>query len=244
MSSHQMSLQTQQQISLKVEDLKKYYPGVNALDGLSFEVNAGTIHGLLGANGAGKTTTMKILTGLLKQTSGTYEVRGQIGYLAENPPLYQEMIVKDYLKFVAQIFGVDRDRIKKNVEEIIAKIKIESISGRLIGNLSKGQKQKVGMAMALVHKPNILIFDEPTVGLDPTSVIDIREMFLNLKGDHTILLSTHLLHEVENICSHITVINNGRALISGAIDEIHQKEKTSTLEDIFLKMVKENENAN
>ncbi|MBF0297231.1 MAG: ABC transporter ATP-binding protein [Oligoflexia bacterium] len=218
-------MQGTQEIALNIVDLKKYYPGVRALDGLSFKVQRGTIHGLLGPNGAGKTTTMKIISGLIKESAGSFEVNGEIGYLAENPPLYQDMIVEDYLKFVAQIFGVAKKEIKKNVDEIINKIKITNVKKRIIGNLSKGQKQKVGMAMALVHKPEILIFDEPTVGLDPASVIDIRELFLNLRGEHTILLSTHLLHEVENICSHITVVSEGKALLSGSIDLIQKKIK-------------------
>lgn len=211
--------------AISIVDLKKYYPGVKALDGLSFKVDEGTIHGLLGPNGAGKTTTMKIISGLIKESAGTFKVNGEIGHLAENPPLYQDMIVDDYLKFVAQIFGVAKKEIKKNVDEIIGKIKLQDIRKRIIGNLSKGQKQKVGMAMSLVHRPKILIFDEPTVGLDPGSVIDIRELFLSLRTEHTILLSTHLLHEVENICSHVTVINQGKTLISGTIDFVQGKIK-------------------
>jgi ABC-2 type transport system ATP-binding protein len=225
-----------------LDKISKSWPGVLALDEISFQVKKGTIHGFLGPNGAGKSTTMNIISGLLPPTSGEVKVLGQnvqglqnetqkfIGFLPEHPPLYLTMKVRDYLEFVTKINLRKQDYknfdVNKCVQEIIERCSLQKVEGRLIGNLSKGFRQRAAIAAALVTNPEIVILDEPTVGLDPVSIIEIRELILSLRERHTILLSTHILHEVSLLCSDITIINNGRILSSGPIEEI---KKTFTL---------------
>ncbi len=195
-------------LAVSVHDLCKSYPGVVALDHMNFQVEKGTIHGLLGPNGAGKSTTMKILAGLIKKTAGRVEIFGkeispdfplvkkQIGVLMENPPLYSDMVVEDYLDFVAAIHGVEKRRRKAQVQITLEKTQLTEVRKRLIGNLSKGFQQRVGVAQALVFDPPLLILDEPSVGLDPASIIEMRNLIHSLKGSHTLLLSSHYLHEI------------------------------------------------
>ena len=207
---------------IEVEQLTKRYGSVKAIDGVSFRVEKGEILGFLGPNGAGKTTTMRILTCFLPATEGTarvagfdvfnqpMEVKRRIGYLPENPPLYNEMSVDSYLDFVARIKGVDAADRKKRIGEVKEKVSIEEYSGTLIKNLSKGYKQRVGLAQALVHDPEVLILDEPTVGLDPNQIIEVRELIKSLSGNHTIILSTHILPEVSMTCQRVVIIANGK----------------------------------
>jgi ABC-2 type transport system ATP-binding protein len=207
------------EISIETQHLRKEYPGRVALEDISFKVAKGTIHGFLGPNGAGKTTTMKILTGLIGQSAGEVKINGRIGFLPENPPVYGNMTVDDYLTFVLNIYSkekFDSARIKKVKEQC----GLTEVGDRLITNLSKGFKQRVGIAQALVHSPEIIILDEPTVGLDPVAIVEIRNLIESLKGDHTILFSSHQLHEVELLCQEITLVDKGKVLISGTLSDI------------------------
>jgi ABC-2 type transport system ATP-binding protein len=248
---------------IEVQQVTRFYGRVKAVDDVTFQVDKGEILGFLGPNAAGKTTTMRILTTYLPATSGkasvagfdvqdqSMEVRKRIGYLPENPPLYHEMRVNDYLGFVASIKGVDAKHQKRAIDEVMDKTGISNVSNRVIKTLSKGYKQRVGLAQALVHNPEVLILDEPTVGLDPNQIIEVRELIKNLRGDHTIILSTHILPEVSMTCQRVVIINQGRVVavdkpenlttklagvqrlnvtLSGDIDSL--KEKLQSLEKI------------
>jgi len=207
---------------IKVEQLSKRYADVYAVDHVSFEVNQGEILGLLGPNGAGKTTTMRILTCYMPATSGTATVAGydvfrdsinvrkQIGYLPENVPLYPEMRVKEYLTFRAKLKRVPCRERKLKIDECIEKCRIKEVQNQIIGTLSKGYRQRVGLADTLVHDPKILILDEPTIGLDPNQIRQVRQLIKELGEKHTILLSTHILPEVEMLCGRVIIINKGK----------------------------------
>jgi ABC-2 type transport system ATP-binding protein len=207
---------------IEVQDLTKSFGAVTAVDHVSFTVNKGEILGFLGPNGAGKTTTMRILTGYLPATSGTariagfdvfndsLDVRKRIGYLPENPPLYTDMAVGTYLDFVARIKGVPAERRRQRVEDAMEKTNIPDKRDELIKRLSRGYKQRVGLAQALVHDPDVIILDEPTVGLDPKQIIEVRHLIKGLAGSHTIILSTHILPEVSMTCDRVVIINNGK----------------------------------
>lgn len=215
---------------IEVQDLCKDYGDRKAIDHLNFKVAKGEVVGFLGPNGAGKTTTMKILTGFMAPTSGKVSVAGydvfenplevkrHIGYLPELPPVYSYMFVQDYLEFVAKLRGVESKNLKRLVDLALEKTNLEDVRFRLIQNLSKGFRQRVGLAGALVSDPDILILDEPTVGLDPKQVADIRKLIQDLKGQHTIILSTHILPEVQATCEEIIIINKGKII---AQDSIH-----------------------
>jgi ABC-2 type transport system ATP-binding protein len=207
---------------IEVKDLTKSFGERTAVDHVSFVVNRGEILGFLGPNGAGKTTTMRILTGFLPATSGTaqvagfdvfndsLEVRKRIGYLPENPPLYLDMTVSAYLEFVARIKNVPAEKRKAHVDDAMAKTNITDKRHELIKRLSRGYKQRVGLAQALVHDPEVIILDEPTVGLDPKQIIEVRHLIKGLAGSHTIILSTHILPEVSMTCDRVVIINRGR----------------------------------
>lgn len=209
---------------IQVENLVKNYGNHKALKGINLQVEKGSIVGLLGANGAGKSTTMNILTGYLSYNEGTVKIGGydilkepvkakkQIGYLPEIPPLYMDMTVDEYLKFVAEIKGLKKDARKQAVNEAVEATKIEDVRGRLIKNLSKGYKQRVGLAQAILGNPPLLILDEPTVGLDPNQIIEIREWIKSLSQNHTIILSSHILSEVNAICDYVIIIDQGRVV--------------------------------
>jgi ABC-2 type transport system ATP-binding protein len=216
---------------LEVQSLTKRYGDIVAVDGVSFSANQGQILGFLGPNGAGKTTTMRILTGFLPATSGTAkvagfdvftesaEVRRRIGYLPENPPLYADMTTDAYLRFVARIKGMARGAIEEGIDRAVQTCGLESVRGRLLGHLSKGFRQRVGLAQALIHDPQVLVLDEPTIGLDPLQIQEIRELIRGLAGQRTVILSTHILHEVGRICDKIVIINEGRIVLEVNIDE-------------------------
>jgi ABC-2 type transport system ATP-binding protein len=207
---------------IEVQDLTKTFGTVTAVDHVSFTVNKGEILGFLGPNGAGKTTTMRILTGYMPATSGTariagfdvfndsLDVRKRIGYLPENPPLYTDMTVGSYLDFVARIKGIPAEKRLQRVEDAMDKANVAEKRDELIKRLSRGYKQRVGLAQALVHDPDVIILDEPTVGLDPKQIIEVRHLIKGLAGTHTIILSTHILPEVSMTCDRVVIINNGK----------------------------------
>ncbi len=207
---------------IEVHQLSKSYAGHHAVRGISFHVERGEIVGFLGPNGAGKTTTLRMLTGYLPPTSGTariagydifresLEARRKIGYMPENVPLYDDMRVREYLNFRAQLKGLDGKRTRQRVSEVLDTCGLESVKKKMIKTLSKGYRQRVGLADALVHDPELLILDEPTNGLDPNQIRQIRELIKRLGESHTILVSTHILHEVEMTCNRVIIIDTGK----------------------------------
>lgn len=221
---------------IEIDNLTKRYGQIKALDGVSFRVKKGEILGFLGPNGAGKSTTMNILTGYIPYTEGSVKVGGyeilespeavkrQIGYLPELPPLYQDMTVLEYLNFICDLKSVSHRERKAQLDDILYMVKIGDIRKRLIRNLSKGYKQRVGVAQALVGNPPILILDEPTVGLDPGQIIEIRKLISALRHDHTIILSTHILSEVSAVCSSVVIINQGKIAASGSVSDFSATE--------------------
>ena len=216
---------------IKIEHLVKNYGNFCAVDDISFEIERGEIVGLLGPNGAGKSTTMNILTGYLSSTSGDIEigdmnvldnplgVKKLVGYLPEQPPLYPDMTVEEYLNFSYELKGCTLDR-EKHLKEICEVVKITDVYKRLIGNLSKGYRQRVGIAQALVGNPEVIIFDEPTVGLDPKQIIEIRSLIRTLGRSHTVILSTHILQEVQAVCDRIIIINKGKIVADEKTENI------------------------
>ena len=216
---------------IKIEHLVKNYGSNCAVDDISFEIQKGEIVGLLGPNGAGKSTTMNILTGYLSSTSGTVSVAGldvldnpleakkHIGYLPEQPPLYLDMTVEEYLIFNYNLKGCKLNRTK-HLEEICEVVKIKDVYRRVIKNLSKGYRQRVGIAQALIGSPEVIIFDEPTVGLDPKQIIEVRNLLRNLGRDHTVILSTHILQEVQAVCDRIIIINKGKIVADEKTENI------------------------
>ncbi len=207
---------------VEIQNLTKEYGKIRAVDNISFTVEKGEILGFLGPNGAGKSTTMNILTGYISSTSGTVKIAGKdilenpseakkhIGYLPEQPPLYMDMTVNEYLDFCANLKSVSSKEWKSHKKDIMELVKITHVSHRLIKNISKGYKQRVGLAQALVGTPDVLILDEPTVGLDPKQIIEIRKLIKALGKNHTIILSTHILPEVSAVCDRVVIINKGR----------------------------------
>jgi ABC-2 type transport system ATP-binding protein len=244
---------------IEVQSVTKSYGQTVAVDDVSFRVEKGEIVGFLGPNGAGKTTTMRIITNYMPATSGTVKVAGfdvfkegmevkkRIGYLPENPPLYLDMKVDDYLKFVASIKGIDSGDIPKKIDKVVEQAALQDVRTRLIKKLSKGFRQRVGLAQALIHDPEVLILDEPTVGLDPKQIIEVRELIKSLGGEHTIILSTHILPEVSMSTERVVIINKGKivaedspqnliasmksgetiqAIVEGPFDEVQSKLQT------------------
>jgi ABC-2 type transport system ATP-binding protein len=207
---------------ITVESLSKRYATKIAIDSVSFQVEKGEILGFLGPNGAGKTTTMRIITGYMPASDGTVrvdgfdvfekpiDVRRRIGYLPENPPLYLEMTVASYLRFVAKIKGVPKDKLDSEVARVMERVNITDVKERIIAKLSKGYKQRVGIAQALLNDPPILILDEPTIGLDPKQIHEVRQLIKDLAGEHTVVLSTHILPEVEQTCHRVIIIDRGK----------------------------------
>ena len=217
---------------IEIDDLYKVYGQVQAVRGISFTVERGEILGFLGPNGAGKSTTMKVMTGLTPPTSGRVRIAGhdvleeplavrrEIGYLPEHPPLYPEMTVTDYLDFAAAIRDVPRRRRRSALQAAIERCGLVEVRGRLVGNLSKGFRQRVGLAQAVIHDPRLLILDEPTVGLDPTQVIEIRSIVRQIGQERTVILSSHILPEVQATCQRVVIIDRGRVVAAGPIDEL------------------------
>ena len=222
---------------INVEGLTRYYGEKRAISDVTFRVNKGEILGLLGPNAAGKTTTMRILTCYMPPTSGkatiggfdifenSMDVRRITGYLPETPPLYTDMVVRDYLSFVSQIKGVEKARIQSEVDAAVEKTNLGDVQHRIIGKLSKGFKQRVGLAQSLLNNPQIVILDEPTVGLDPKQIIEIRELIKNLSGEHTVILSSHILPEIEQTCDRVVIINEGRVVAEDSVQGLTSRMK-------------------
>jgi len=216
---------------IEVKNLTKIYGKKAAVDDISFTVNDGEIVGFLGPNGAGKTTTMNIMTGYISSTAGSVIINGfdilkepekakkQIGYLPDTPPLYGDMRVCEYLDFVCDIKSVPKNKRKDMLDEICSTVKITDVNNRIIKNLSKGYRQRVGLAQALIGFPDVIILDEPTVGLDPKQIIEMRDVIKNLGERHTVILSSHILHEVSAVCDRIIIINDGKIIVQRKTDE-------------------------
>ncbi|OFZ29037.1 MAG: MFS transporter [Bdellovibrionales bacterium RIFCSPHIGHO2_01_FULL_40_29] len=224
---------------IEVHQLCKNYGERKAITNLNFKIEKGDVVGFLGPNGAGKSTTMKIITGFMAPSSGEarvsgydvfenpIEVKRRIGYLPETPPLYTDMKVQDYLRFVAELKQVDKNKVAAYVDRALEKTQLTSVRNRLIQNLSKGFKQRVGIAQALVSDPEILIMDEPTVGLDPKQVAEIRDLIKELRGEHTIILSTHILPEVQAVCNKVIIIHQGQIVAQDSIEGLEKMNKGS-----------------
>lgn len=225
---------------IEINNLVKRYGDIKAVNGISFTVNDGEVLGFLGPNGAGKSTTMNIITGYLSSTSGTVKVNGHdileepdeakkcIGYLPEMPPLYFDMTVLEYLGFICDLKKVPKKERKEQLASILSMVKLVDMADRLIGNLSKGYKQRVGIAQALVGNPDILILDEPTVGLDPNQILEIRKLIRKLAQSHTVILSSHILSEVQAVCDRVVIINKGKVAAIDTITDLSTKLSGST----------------
>lgn len=231
---------------IEVMDICKSYGHFEAVKGLNFSVAKGDVLGLLGPNGAGKTTTMRLLTTFLAPTSGTariggfdiltdpHQVRRLLGYLPEVPPLYPEMRVGDYLRFCGLLRGISRNQIKGYVERVVERCALNSVYMKLCSHLSRGFRQRVGIAQALIHEPQIVILDEPTAGLDPNQIVSMRKLIAGLGADYTVIISTHILKEVEETCRSVLVISEGKVAVQGVLSEITQGKN---LEQFYLEAV-------
>ncbi len=231
---------------IEVKNLVKYYGDKKAVNNITFSVGEGEILGFLGPNGAGKSTTMNILTGYISMTGGEVRICGidilddpigakrSIGYLPEQPPLYPEMTVREYLSFVCELKGVSD--IKTEIDDIAKKTGLKDVISRRVGNLSKGYKQRTGLAAALVGDPKVLILDEPTVGLDPNQIIEIRELIKELGKEHTVILSSHILQEISAVSDKILIINKGRSVAFDTPENILRSAGAESLEDAFIKL--------
>ncbi|MCR9062970.1 MAG: ATP-binding cassette domain-containing protein [Cytophagales bacterium] len=241
-------------MSISIHNLTKVYGSQKAIDSLSFDIPKGQIVGFLGPNGAGKSTTMKILTGYLEATSGTASVNGfdvqkedmqaknSIGYLPEHNPLYLEMYVKEFLEFAGSLYKMKGAALKNRVAEIIEQVGLSRESHKKIGQLSKGYRQRVGLAQALIHDPEVLILDEPTTGLDPNQLAEIRALIKEVGKDKTVILSTHIMQEVESICERAIIINLGKIVADKSIKEL--KSAGQSMEEVFRELTGKHNEAN
>jgi len=223
-----------QEILLSVKGLSRKFDGQKAIEDINFEIHRGEVVALLGANGAGKSTTLNIITGNLAADSGEVRIcdtniakhpnqaKRNLGYLPDTPPLYRELTVQEYLQFAARIHGVNKQDLSKKVDHTIEVCGLISVTKKLIANLSKGFKQRVGIAQAIIHKPALVILDEPTVGLDPVQMQDIRSLLNELSKNHSVLLSTHLLAEAETTCNRVLIIDQGSLLLDQTLEELNQ----------------------
>ncbi len=233
------------------KNVKKYFSGFQALKGVTFEINKGEIVGFLGQNGAGKTTLMRILTSYLPATSGevmiggedvvknSLAVRRKIGYLPETPPLYFNMTVSDYLKFAAQMKEVPGRQQRRQIDKVLGECNIGDVKNKTIGKLSKGYRQRVGIAQAIINEPDVLILDEPTSGLDPVQNLQVRKLIQNLRHERTVILSTHILSEIEQLAQRVLIIKSGQIIVDESLDLLLENQKgvqgaESTLEDYFI----------
>lgn len=233
---------------IKVINVNKKYGKVDAVSNISFEINKNEIVGLLGPNGAGKSTTMNMITGYSEQTDGTILIDGidivknpkkakkKIGYMPEGVPLYQNMTVKDFLRFVAELRGISSIQSKGEASRVIKLTNLTEVQNSIIKKLSKGYRQRVSLAGALAGNPEILVLDEPTVGLDPKQITEIRELFKTLGKTHSILISSHILAEINQLCDRVIIINSGKILAIGTPKELIEKTNTKTLEEAYLKI--------
>lgn len=237
---------------INVKELTKRYARTTAVDHISFEVAKGQIVGFLGPNGAGKTTTMRILTCFMPPSSGTatvagfdvleqpMEVKKRIGYLPETPPLYPEMETAEYLKFVGQLKGLSGTELQKRIDYVCERCAIADVRNKLLGKLSKGYRQRVGLAQAIIHNPDVLILDEPTAGLDPKQINETRDLIRSLAGSHTIILSTHILPEVEQTCEQVVIINKGKLVATDSVRNLQARARGA--ESILLEVAGRNGN--
>ena len=224
---------------IEVQDVTKRYGDHTAIERVTFSVEKGEVLAFLGPNGAGKTTTMRILTCFMPATEGTarvagfdcfeqpQEVKRRIGYLPETPPVYQELTVTEYLTFVGRIKGMGKEDLREGLERVLERVSLGEVRHRLIANLSRGYRQRVGLAQALIHDPPVLILDEPTVGLDPKQIIEIRELIKSLAGSHTVILSTHILPEATAVCQRVVIINEGRIVAVDTPDRLSARLRRS-----------------
>ncbi len=232
---------------IDVHNITKRYGHHTAIDRVTFSVAKGEVLAFLGPNGAGKTTTMRILTGFMPATEGTarvagfdctdqsLEVKRQIGYLPETPPVYQELTVTEYLTFVGQLRGMTGPNLTSALDQSIGRLELGTVRHRLIGNLSRGYRQRVGLAQALLHDPPVLILDEPTVGLDPKQIIEIRELIKSLAGSHSVILSTHILPEATAVCQRVVIINKGRIVAEDTPEQLSARLRQSEKVSLTLK---------
>lgn len=230
---------------IQVQNVSKHYGDLTAVDNISFNLEKGDVLGFLGPNGAGKTTTMRIITGYMPPTKGSVYIadvdifedpqlaKSHIGYLPENPPLYEDMVVREYLDFVADIKQVPKKEKNSRIHYVIEKCGLDDVSKRIIAHLSKGYKQRVGIAQALINDPEVLVLDEPTSGLDPMQIVEIRELIHGLSGERTVILSTHILPEVTMICSKVVIINKGKIALEESLERLTKK--IDGVENILLK---------
>jgi len=235
---------------IEVRNLTKRYGDIAAIRGINFTANKGEVLGFLGPNGAGKTSTMRIITGFMPATTGTVkvagydifeqsmEVRRRVGYLPENPPLYNDMTVDSYLRFVGRIRGIVRAELATAVDRAAQRCGLNEVRTRVVGHLSKGFRQRVGLAQALIHDPSVLVLDEPTIGLDPKQIIDIRGLIRDLSSERTVILSTHILPEVQQLCDKVVIINRGRIAVEDTIGALTQER---SLEEVFLHYITRDE---
>lgn len=233
-------------MSIKINNLTKKYGSQIALDSISFEVNQGEIVGFLGPNGAGKSTTMKILTGFISANDGDVkimdldikshglEIKKNVGYLPEHNPLYLEMFVKEFLNFIGELYGLKAEKLKSRIIEIIDLVGLTNEQNKKIKQLSKGYRQRVGLAQALIHDPKVLILDEPTTGLDPNQIAEIREVIKQAGKNKAVLFSTHIMQEVEAICDRVIIINKGKIVAEGTLAEL--KANGKSLEETFKEL--------
>ncbi len=237
---------------IKVENLTKCYGDFTALDNVSFEINKGDVVGLLGANGAGKTTTMRMITSYFLPTSGkvyidgldieenVLETKKKIGYLPEIPPIYPEMPVEEYLYFLASLRGIEKKEIKKAIDNSIEQVSLQDKRKNKIQTLSKGLKQRVAIAGSIIHSPDILILDEPTVGLDPLQIVDIRELIKKLKNDRTVIISSHILAEVQEMCDKVIILNKGKLVAIDTKENLEKLVSEGVLYEINVKEIDDN----
>ncbi len=237
---------------IKVKQLTKRYARTTAVDAISFEVDKGQIVGFLGPNGAGKTTTMRMLTCFLPPSSGTATVAGfdvleqplqvkkRIGYLPETPPIYPEMSTSEYLGFVGKLKGLSGAELEKRIDYVCGRCAIADVKSKLLGKLSKGYRQRVGLAQAIIHNPDVLILDEPTAGLDPKQINETRDLIKDLAGDHTIILSTHILPEVEQTCEQVIIIDKGKLVATDSVRNLQARARGA--ESVLLEVAGRNGN--
>lgn len=233
-------------MSISVKNLSKHYDAQKAVDSISFEARPGRILGFLGPNGAGKSTTMRMLTGYLTPTAGEaavsdkniisqpIEAKKRIGYLPENTPLYPDMYVKEFLRFVGETYALSN--LSNRIDDVIKLVGLTPEQHKKIGMLSKGYRQRVGLAQAIIHNPEVLILDEPTSGLDPNQLVDIRALIKALGKNKTVIISTHIMQEVEAICDDIIIINKGKIVANNSLEGIKKEHNQDSLEDIFRKL--------
>ncbi|GAO36605.1 ABC transporter ATP-binding protein [Sulfuricella sp. T08] len=241
-------------ITVSIKDLSRSYGSRSAVRNIGFELRQGEVLGLLGPNGAGKTTTLQMLAGCLAPSTGAIEICGinllerpreakaLLGYLPETPPLYRELTVDEYLRLAARLHRIPKHEIADAVDKARQRCGLIEVGKRLIGNLSKGYQQRVGIAQAIVHNPRVVIMDEPTVGLDPIQIREIRSLIRELGGEHSVILSTHILPEVESVCDRIQIMNQGKLVFGGDMTELKQTyPDQANLEEVFIQLTQQAE---